>query len=189
VTALRYRAGGFRQRTVAFALLAVAALVVSACGLVEEKKRYPCPKAFVLSDAGSLVRFKPGTGRDITDILFEARIADFAGTCEYDEKKKKGVSIEMNVVVDLQRGPASKTPDIAFEYFVAIPSFLPKPEGKKIFPVTGRFEETQNRLTYRDAVRMFIPLDDPNDGVGLEVVVGFQLTPEEIRFNKALRQP
>ncbi len=177
-----------RRRVLACTFLAVAALAVSSCGLLDEQKRYPCPKAFVLNDAGSLVRFKPGAGRDITDILFEAQIGDFVGTCEYDEKKKKGVTLEMNVVIDLRRGPASRTPNVDFEYFVAIPSFLPKPEGKSVFPVKGLFEQDQTRMVYRDAVRLFIPLDDPNDGVGLEVVVGFQLTPEEIQFNKSMRR-
>lgn len=179
---------GRRRKFLSFTILAAAVIALSGCGLLDEKKRYPCPKAFVLNDAGSLVRFKPGAGRDITDVLFEARIGDFAGTCEYDEKKKKGVSLEMNVVVDLRRGPASTSPDVEFEYFVAIPSFLPKPAGKSVFPVKGRFEPDQTRLIYRDSVRMFIPLDDPNDGGSLEVVVGFQLTPEEIQFNKSMRQ-
>ncbi len=161
---------------------------LASCGLLDNKVVYPCPKAFILGDAGNLVRFKPGAGRDITDIVFEARIADFAGTCEYDPKKKKGVDISMNVAIDIRRGPASASSDISFEYFIAIPSYLPEPAGKRIFPVKGKFEDKETRLTYGDSVRMFIPLADPNDGSLEDIVIGFQLSPDEIEFNKSVRQ-
>lgn len=166
-------------------LLVLVALTVASCGTLGKKKVYPCPKLYVLADAGKLVRFKPGPGRDITDILFEGTIADFTGTCEYDEKK--GVDIDLQTQIELRRGPASTDRAISFEYFVAIPSFRPQPEGKRVLPVTGRFEGPQTRLIYQDEIKMFIPLAKPTDGEQIEIVIGFQLRPEEIEFNRAMK--
>ena len=75
-----------RRKSIRGLLLVLVGLSVASCGVLGEKKVYPCPKLYVLADAGSLVRFKPGPGRDITDILFEGNVADFTGTCEYDGK-------------------------------------------------------------------------------------------------------
>ena len=126
-----------RRKSIRGLLLVLVGLSVASCGVLGEKKVYPCPKLYVLADAGSLVRFKPGPGRDITDILFEGRVADFTGTCEYDGKK--GVDIDLQVLLELRRGPASNDRAISFEYFVAIPAFRPQPEGKRELPVTDAY--------------------------------------------------
>ena len=173
------------RRYFGWGVLAAATLVLASCSALEDEARYPCPKVFILGDAGNMVRFKPGPGRDITDIVFEARIANFSGSCEYE---KGGVDIELVVRIDVQRGPASPDRRIAFDYFVAIPAFRPQPDAKRVLPVQGAFEENQTRLVYQDEVKMFIPLDKPVEGVNTEVVIGFQLSEDEIEFNRALRQ-
>ena len=60
-------------------------LLAAACGILEKDQRYACPAVFILQDAQNLTRFKPGPGRDITDIRFEAEIFDFRGQCNFDE--------------------------------------------------------------------------------------------------------
>ncbi|CAN0579572.1 unnamed protein product, partial [Laminaria digitata] len=44
--------------------VAVAGLLVAACGLFEKDVTYRCPAVFILDDAKDLTRFKPGPGRD-----------------------------------------------------------------------------------------------------------------------------
>lgn len=176
-----------RSKVVRGLVLAFVGFALSACGLFDKAPSFPCPKVFVLGDAGNLVRFKPGPGRDITDIVFEARIADFTGSCEYDEKKM-GVDIELLVQIELRRGPAGGDGAVSFEYFIALPDFRPSPDGKRIMPVTGKFERNLTRMMYRDEVNMFIPLADLQDGPETEIVIGFQLVPEEIEFNRLMQQ-
>lgn len=174
----------------AFAIRALALLFVlvgvSSCGIFGKDVVYPCPRVYILADAGNLVRYKPGPGRDITDIVFEGRIANFVGSCDYDEDK--GVDIDLVVQIELQRGPAATGAPVSFEYFVALPAFRPKPEGKRIMPVSGTFAPNQTRMAYQDTVHMFIPLAKPEDGYDTEIVIGFQLTPEEIELNRQMRQ-
>ena len=55
-----------------------------------------------------MTKFKPGPGRDITDILFEAEIVNFAGDCDYDEGQAE---IELSVQIRVERGPANKGRD------------------------------------------------------------------------------
>ena len=171
----------------ALGLVTALGLVVGGCGLFDKDIVYRCPAVFILEDAKDLTRFKPGPGRDITDILFEAEIVDFRGGCDYDEDDGEA-EIELLVQVRVQRGPANKSRDIAFEYFVAIPKYQSQPEGKRILPVKGAFVENRTRLVYQDELQMTIPVKKPTDGAALEIILGFQLTPEELKFNRSRRQ-
>ncbi|CAN0370819.1 unnamed protein product, partial [Discosporangium mesarthrocarpum] len=160
-------------------------LPVAACGLFEKDTVYKCPAVFILDDAKDLTKFKPGPGRDITDILFEAEIVNFVGDCDYDEGEAE---IELSVQIRVERGPANKGRQVAFDYFAAIPKFSSHSEGKSVFTVTGEFEGNRTRMLYQDDLTMTIPVRAPTDGAALEIVLGFQLTPEELKFNRSRKQ-
>jgi len=167
--------------------LAVSALglVLTGCGLLDKSVKYACPQVFLLDDARDMTKFKPGPGRDITDILFEAEIVNFVGDCDYDEGQAE---IELSVQIRVERGPANKGREIAFEYFVAFPKYESQSEGKSVFNVVGAFEGNRTRMIYRDDLEMTIPVKVPTDGAALEIVLGFQLTPEELKFNRSRKQ-
>lgn len=168
------------------AVAAALCMATAACGLFEKDQVYACPQVFILQDAQKLTRFKPGPGRDITDIQFEAEIIDFRGGCDVDEDDDVWeVDVELLVLISVERGPANKGRDIEFEYFVVLPGFEGKPGGKRIFPVKGEFEEGRTRLLYQDSVELNIPLNNPNDAGKTEIVFGFQLTPDELKFNRS----
>ena len=130
--------------------------------------------------------FQTGPGRDITDIRFEAEIFDFRGQCNFDEDDGIwAVEVELLVQISVEKGPANRQREIELEYFVVLPAFEGKPGGKRIFTVKGQFEEGRTKLVYQDDVALNIPLKNPNDGGKTEVVFGFQLTPDELKFNRA----
>ncbi|MEE2997311.1 MAG: hypothetical protein VX700_09215 [Pseudomonadota bacterium] len=135
-----------------------------------------------------MTRFKLGPARDITDIRFEAEIFNFRGQCNYDEDGEQWkVDVELLVEISVERGPANLGRNIEFEYFVVLPGFEGKVGGKQIFKVKGNFDQGKRRLVYRDEVRVKIPLGNPIDVKGAEIVLGFQLTPDELKFNRARR--
>lgn len=165
--------------------LSALALLVAACGIFDKDVAYRCPAVFILEDAKDLTRFKAGPGRDITDILFEAEIVNFVGDCDYDEGQAE---IELSVQIRVERGPANKGRKVEFDYFVAIPEFRTEAEGKSIFKVVGEFEGNRTRMIYQDDLDMTIPVKVPTDGAALEIVLGFQLTPDELKFNRSRTQ-
>ena len=76
-----------RFRLLALALAAPIAL--SGCaGFTEaltKKKPPPCPPIYILSDASHITKYRPGTGRDLTDVDMEAEIIAYKGQCSYDD--------------------------------------------------------------------------------------------------------
>ena len=161
-------------------------LLTAACAISKNDQVYSCPGVFILQDAQNLTRFKPGLGRDITDIQFEAEISNFRGQCGYDDDDGKWtVDVELLVQISVERVVANSQSDISFEYFVVLPNFDGELSNKQIFPVKGNFEEGRTRLVYEDNVVLRIPLQKPNEGARIEIVLGIQLSPNELNFNRA----
>lgn len=175
----------FSKRIGRFLAAALIYLSASACGIVEKHESYSCPEVFILKDAEKLTRFKPGPGRDNSDIRFEAMVSDFRGECDYNQDRGAWIAkVELLIQISVNRGVANPSGDIAFEYFVVLPDFEGKPGGKQIFSVNSAFEEGSKKRIYQDSVKLLIPLKTPKKGAQTEIVLGFQLTRDELKFNR-----
>lgn len=160
--------------------------IISACGSGAFGLKTPpprCPEVLLLKHANSVTYFKPGPGRDITDVLATAAIVDFRGECEYNRKRTK-VNIVLNVAFDVRRGPADRTKATDFRYFVAIPKFHPAPQGKSIFPMRAQFRGNQTRLNLLDEVRLEIPMPPFPKVDDYTIYMGIQLTPQQLEYNR-----
>ncbi len=165
-------------------MVAALALISAGCGSVFDRKPPPkCPPIFILKDAGSLTRYKPGTGKDITDVLFQGKIIDFRGVCDYN-KERTTVKIDLNLAFELSRGPANRDRKAAFQYFVAIPRFHPAPQGRNTFSIVAEFAGPATRLRTNDDIQMVIPLDPKVRHDDYAIYLGFQLTREELKDNR-----
>lgn len=148
-----------------------------------------CPRAAVLNDAATLTRFAPGGGRDPLDIDFDVEIADLASGCQFEKKGKTfdRLVVAIAPVLITTRGPANASRKAEYGYFVS----LIDPDGNIIsrqsFPVTVPFSGNQRQLTQRDddpPVTVDIPLTRVEDAVNYEILLGLQLTEDELQYNR-----
>lgn len=165
-------------------LAALALTILSGCALEPVP---PCPEIRIDSNTSTLTKFKPGEGRDITDVMYQAEIVSFEGTCQFDDD---GVEAVMDVDMMVSGGPAVEPGQIDLYYFVAIPRFFPDPAGKKVFSRKYKIPSggpRRERLTESN-VRIFIPLEDKLTAAGYDVYLGFQLTDEQLQYNRQRTQ-
>ena len=174
-----------RQPILRLVTVALGALVAG-CTMLNPTVQPPCPPVLVLKDTAEMVRFRPGPGRDITDVLFSATVVDFRAVCKYDRKRTE-VDIDLSVVFDVRRGPADRSRKATFGYFIAIPQFHPAPQGKQVFTTSVAFEGNQVRVRYRDRIELTIPLDPKRARRKYAVYIGFQLSAAEIESNRRRR--
>jgi hypothetical protein len=160
----------------------VLALVLTGCGSSERMP--PCPKIFLSSDISTLTRFRPGSGRDLTDIEFQAELLGYSGSCKYEKTK---LTITLNVGLAVSRGPASGR-EARFNYFVAIPKLYPSPAAKVDFDVAYPFQSGQGRGEFKDEVQIDIPFTDRTTVPSNEIYIGLQLTAEELEYNRKQRE-
>ncbi|RAU23510.1 hypothetical protein CU669_04095 [Paramagnetospirillum kuznetsovii] len=164
--------------------LALAApLALSACAdfdFMNPKKKVapPCPPIYILSDVAKVTKFRPGSGRDLTDVELEAEIIAFKGDCSYDDK---GGEVVMRLSFDVNRGPASTSPNAELTYFIAIPKFYPAPEAKAVFTIPVVFPEGMNQArTTDDDVVLRLPVKNKEIINDYEIYLGFQVSPEDL---------
>jgi len=166
----------------AAAVLAAAVLLVG-CG-TDPTDALPCPPVRMAEDTATLTRFAGG-GRDLIDVAWEARITGYTGTCGFADDGS-AVDVAMSVGFRVSRGPAAEGREGSFSYFVAVPRFYPAEGAKQVLPVTFRFPEgTATTVRLRDEeVRVTIPLPNDLHPREVPVYVGFQLTAEQLEWNR-----
>lgn len=165
---------------------ALLPLVLASCSVFQKKEPPPCPPVYILGDAGKLIKYRPGSGRDLTDVEYEAEILGYQGGCKYDEK---GATVDLQVSFSLKRGPADSDHKAEFNYFAAIPFFYPSADAKGEFPVSVTFPEGTNYVRFTDEeVVMRVPVKDKEVITKYEIYLGFQETSEELERNRQTKK-
>lgn len=164
-------------------LLLLAVLPLAACG-TDAKDLPPCPRVSVLADAAKMTRFKPGDGRDLTDVVLRAEFLSYRGSCTYDAEKKVA-KLSLQVGIGIERGPAAAGRQQTLSYFVAIPAFYPDPKGRSEMPVVIDFPEKSDRVRYTDEeIEVAIPVANLKDLPKYEVFLGLQLDHAALEYNR-----
>ena len=190
---MRSMASG-RRATVSAVVLASAGLLAACSGLFGKTAGAPdCPPVSVLEDAGRVTIYRPGQGRDISDIAYEARILGFQGDCSYSaansEKQKEGKYTDVVVNVRprfrVTPGPALSGPRVTLNYFVAMPAFYPNPEGRADFSQSAEIPPSRTPIDFTDSdIQVKIPLSETRLGSSVPVYLGFIMTEEQLEQNR-----
>lgn len=140
----------------------------------------PCPRAVVGEGAGRLTRFD-GAGEDPTNVVFEAEIGDLAGTCIYDDTE---ISVDMQIQIIASRGPAATDDSAGFNYFVAVTRTDKTILARETFDAVIELPGNQTRNEIIDEIEQTIPIPEGGSGANLVIVVGFEMTSEELEYNR-----
>lgn len=164
-------------------ILLAAIIALTACAKNTEEQ-IACPGVEVLQDLGEFVRFKPGPGRDATDILVEAWIDGVGGECSLDGRD---LLADLIVRVGSRRGPATKTDKATIGYFVAIADVNRKILQRERFQTTAPFSNRKTIL-FEDTLDLRIPLTSGAQTDSFTVYVGLELSEGELAFNRSKRK-
>jgi hypothetical protein len=147
----------------------------------------PCPKVALLADAAHLTVYRDGPGRDLTDIKYEADLGRIAGQCVY-RKKNTQVTVEMKLQINAKRGPADRDRIADLGYFVAILDGQANVLARQEFQSQIEFPLDQTQVATLEELEQIIPLKKDQPGSDFDVLVGFQLTQEQLQRNRRLGQ-
>lgn len=165
------------------AMLLASAFAISACA-AETEALIACPNVEVLQDLGEVVRFKPGPGRDATDVLVEAWIDGVRGGCSLDGAE---LTAELSIRIGTRRGPATTTDKAAIGYFVAITDLERKVLSRQTFKTTAPFSNRKTIL-FEDALDLNIPLPPDGQTDAYSIYIGLELSEQELAHNRAKKR-
>jgi hypothetical protein len=167
-------------------VLALAGLL-GGCGIFnrKDKAEAACPQGVIPADSAHVTQFRDGPGRDLTDVLTEGQIYDVLIQCKYD---KKSVTVDLQIGFIGSRGPADRSRNANFEYWVAIVDPDEKIVERTSSRVAFQFKDNESRLTQvKDDLEPYIPLTDLKVGPNYQIVVGFQLSADDLAWNREQR--
>lgn len=173
-----------------FAALAAAAGMLASCQSVSnvldspEPNIGPCPSALSLYDAHRLVELD-GEEIDYESVGFTAEILGVRSFCSYYGERPILANLEIDM--GFGRGPAARGNAHTYEYFVAVTRRDMAVIHKETFPVRVEFEAGEDRVYLTEEIEAIsIPrAEEGTSGVNFEIIVGYELTPEQIAFNRS----
>ena len=134
-------------------------------------------------DPASHAVFGSAPERRPDNVAFYGLLSEAELKCEY---AGDAVRLSLDTIVVGERGPASKGDSVDFQYFVAVTGPSQAILSKKQFAVRIAFEGTQKRSGVSDHIEETVPLEG-RKGSDLNVLIGFQQSPEVVDFYKHFR--
>lgn len=200
--------GMIRAKTIKAAALAFIGLALAACGGssnaneakaddeergivsrmfgASEDKRNPgpCPLIGVLYESSRLVEFR-APGERLANVGFTGEINGVRGLCAYSGAKPIDVNLEIEM--SFGRGPMATEETRTYRYWVAVTRTNVGPITKEYFDVQVKFPRGASVVRHTEQIkRISIPRANADvAGTAFEVLVGFELTPEQLAFNRA----
>lgn len=171
------------------ATVAVATLALTACsgsfetdllGMFKKKTPWPCPQVEVLPGADSVTFYREGPGRDLVDVRFEGQITPVSGECQYIDDDTAVVA-NLILRIDATKGPAATSQSEEFPFFVAIARRDDaRILAKEVFLSPVEIPEGRRRGAVQEEIEQYIPLTGITTGYDYVIIVGFQLTREQM---------
>ena len=143
----------------------------------------PCPRLALAEFADRLRRFD-GEIRVSEKMLFDAEILQADGQCRYRDDDTV-IDMEMTVRIGVALGPAAPEKQAPIRYFVAIArNGDHSVVARGAFDTTVEFPGITRHSGTTEEFEQTIPLKPGETGADYVILLGFEMTPEELAYNR-----
>jgi hypothetical protein len=144
----------------------------------------PCPLMGVLYEGSRLVEFSEAGRERYANIAFTGEVQGVRGLCRYVDSDPIRMAIEIDMAFG--RGPAATTDRKRYRYWVAVTRRGLAPIEKQYFDIDVEFGGREPVVTRQERIEnIVIPrANETVSGENFEILVGFELTPEQLAFNR-----
>ena len=145
----------------------------------------PCPNSLSLYDAHRYVDIH-GDEVTYTNVGFTGDILNVVSFCRYTDNRATPIEVELGIEMAFGRGPAAEGFEKTYNYFVTVTRTNRAVISRDVFPITVRFAPGEDRVAViQEFENILIPRATPTtSGGNFEIIVGFELTDEQIEFNR-----
>lgn len=175
--------------------LALTVAVLGGCetaGLpfMEKAVVLQCPDYFILEDAAAITEFRDGPGRDITDVVFKAQIAEMQLGCltDIDKDTDSGkMVIDISPIVGAEMGPANTSETAKVPYFVIVTDPNKEILYREELSLNVSFRGNNTQIVIlAPPTSVEIPITPTIRNNYYRIYSGFDLTREQVEYNRKL---
>jgi len=143
-----------------------------------------CPLMGVLYDSSRLVQFAQPNAPRYANIAYTGEMEGVQGLCRYIDADPITMNVDINM--EFGRGPAATSDRRTYRYWVAVTRRGRAPIAKQYFDIDVAFPRNQAVVSRVEHInRIVIPRANADiSGENFEILVGFELTPEQLQFNR-----
>jgi hypothetical protein len=160
----------------------LAALALGGCGIIAPASPIICPSVAVVSEAVDVTEFPAGGGRDVVDVRFFAEFSDVQWSCGLDGST---LEVDLTIVLSATAGPTSPAQAADLRYFVAVAERGGDLIAKAPFARRVALTADGKAASVGDEIEQRIPLKVGQSGADFEILIGLQLTREQLEYNRA----
>ena len=163
-------------------LLAACSTVTGGGALDNTPNAGPCPTVGALYDAGRIVKFE-GDSEQYSDIAYTGEIIGVRLFCRYVDAQPLLAEVEIGFAFG--QGPKGLADRHDYEYFIAVTRRNRTVLAREDFIVSADFHKGSVDSAAEIISSIRIPRRDQTiSGGNFEILVGFDLTDEQLKFNK-----
>ncbi len=173
------------MRGIAIVTTLLAGLVVASCSSAPPRAEV-CPVVSFIGGLDKVTVLGEQGGADLANVLYSAELTQLEAVCTF---KRKGAEVSAEFLLIADRGLGDRERVARPTYFVAITDPQGNVMAKEIFQAEIPFNDNRRRVGRKEEIEPFIPYQGSDgDFTGYRVLIGFQLTPEQVEFNKRYRR-
>ncbi|MBU6444181.1 MAG: hypothetical protein KGR48_09760 [Alphaproteobacteria bacterium] len=164
-------------------VLVTTCVVLTGCS--SDKRAALCPGAAALVEASVLTEYLPGTTPDPAHALYRIAISNVTTDCDIDAGARTAdTSLVIHVVAT--RPPSALAARYRVPYFVAVRQG-PDIQSKKIYWLTFGFAPGETSVAFdREPDSTVVKIADDKQPYDYQLVTGFQLTREQLNYNRKM---
>jgi hypothetical protein len=141
-----------------------------------------CPIVSFVDGLDKVTVFGADGGADLANVLYAAEVTQLAATCRFN---RDGATISAEFLLIADRGLGDRERIARPDYFVAVTNPAGNIMAKEVFQAEIPFTDNRRRVGRKEEIEPFLPYQGHNgDFTGYRVLIGFQLSAEQVEFNK-----
>ncbi len=141
-----------------------------------------CPQAEAVEELKSLSEFSDTSDQSDYNLVSKIGIANLQSACNYDERS---VTIDLRMDFQGTLGPrGGNSGSFSYPFFVAVTSARGDILAKEVFAAPLTYNPGQKTQTYTEKMRQIIPIENRDRGSKYKILVGLQLTPDQLGYNR-----
>jgi hypothetical protein len=164
-----------------FLALSLVCVLLTACVGDKGAPRFLCPQVASLRELDRM----EDHGREQpleTTLVAVATMKKIEGSCTY---QSDGVEVLFDLTMEAKKGPRLGGETANFPFFVSLVSPDDEVLSKETMTESFTFTEGKEQIEQIEPLRVFIPLSETEDASNYRVLLGFQLTPDQIEAVRA----
>lgn len=147
-----------------------------------------CPQVAVVEDLKSLTQFETPSAPTPGEKISSVAMTGLDTKCSLTDKT---VAVDISLRFDGYLGPQaaewqSQSRSFAYPYFIAVTTPAGEILSKEVFAATIRYDAGETAITQQEKTRQVIPLREDTKAGQYEILVGFQLTEDELNYSRMM---